>query len=360
MKKVSVEKMKEYLWYAMQFETYVYIWTKAMNQANNEMEGVYTERKRLQNKKREADAARQQIADKYAKKSEKDQKRVIEQISELEERIRVCKWRRFKFLALALVFGLLAIVLTKLFIKHSGIDLSTAEAFRDNGLPVTFLGFVLLIPCIIFIIRFLVDNLRLKNAIKRLPELRRAEPKDYSDRVNEEMTKVTMSVSETDYDLADLDRREVALTTHQERVFLELQNAKKILSNIYALDIIHRDYRDFVAISTMYGYLDRGVCTVLEGHGGIYHTFEKDLQMKAIIRNLQDLNAAMDRVEANQRVLISQMRTANKHLEGMSKSLENIDYNTQRIADNTAMIAVSSQQAAAELKWQSYQMWING
>lgn len=341
MKKVTVERMKEYLWHAMQFETYVYIWSKAMDAANNEMQGVYDERKRLQNKKVAAAGARQDIADKYAKKSEKEQLRLDQQIKALENRIEICKKRRPKFLMLSVIFGILAVL----------------AAVIGASADVVYIGAIPLLPCAIFVIRYSIDNKRIKSAQKRIPELRNKTARDYSEQQTKEVANVNLSVSDVDYDLAKLDRQEEALNAHQERIFLELQNAKKVLSNIYDLDFIHKDYRDFVAVSTMYGYLDRGRCTILEGFGGIYDTFEKDLQMNQVIRNLQDLNASMSRVEANQRVLIDQMRTANSHLEGMNKSLRSIEFSSQQTAQNTAAIAVSSKQAAAELQWQSYQMW---
>ena len=341
--------MKQYLWHAMQFEKYVYIWTKAMDAVNTQMKGIYTERDRLKQQLNRVADERQKIEGKFAKKSEGDQKR----IKELEERIQICKKRRPKFLLLAILFAILAVWAVVFF--SNGVAMSNTDTESAAALGVLlFVG--LMVPTIIFTIRFFVDGKKIKGAIKRIPEL---QVRTYDEQANEAQAQLDPQVDKLHYSLQKLDQREEALTDHQERVFLELQNAKKVRSNIYALGFLHRDYHDFVAVSTMYGYLDRGRCTTLVGPGGIYDTFEKDLQMQTVIRNLRDLNASMDRVEANQRVLINEMRSANQHLENMSRSLNNIEGYSKQTAQNTAMIAVSSQQAAAELKWQSYQMWAN-
>lgn len=356
MRQITPQQMKEYLWHAMQFEKYVYIWTKAMDAVNTQMKGIYTERDRMKQQLNRIAGEREKIEGKFAKKSDGDQKR----IKELEERIQICKKRRPKFLALAILFGALgvaALVLLVCTVLNGAalIDegLSGALILADFCMP---LFVVCLIPTAIFTIRYLVDGKKIKGAIKRIPEL---QSRTYDDKANEAQAQLDPQVDKINYQLRKLDQQEEALTDHQERVFLELQNAKKVRSNIYALGFLHEDYHDFVAVSTMYGYLDRGRCTTLMGSGGIYDTFEKDLQMQTVIRNLQDLNASMDRVEANQRVLINEMRAANQHLASMSRSLNNIEDYSRQTAQNTAMTAVASQQAAAELKWQSYQMWAN-
>lgn len=347
MRQITPQQMKEYLWHAMQFEKYVYIWTKAMDNVNTQMKGIYTERDRMKQQLNRIAGEREKIEGKFAKKSDGDQKR----IKELEERIKICKKRRPKFLALAILFGILAVAALVALVKQvAELGSDTLPAFGT----LLFVG--LMVPTIIFTIRFLVDGKKIKSAIKRIPEL---QSRTYDDKANEAQAQLDPQVDKINYQLRRLDQREEALTDHQERVFLELQNAKKVRSNIYALGFLHEAYHDFVAVSTMYGYLDRGRCTTLMGPGGIYDTFEKDLQMQTVIRNLQDLNESMERVEANQRVLINEMRTANQHLASMSTSLNNIESYSKQTAQNTAMIAVSSQQAAAELKWQSYQMWAN-
>ena len=349
MRQITPEQMKQYLWHAMQFEKYVYIWTKAMDAVNTQMKGVYTERNRLKQQLNGVAAERKKIEGNFAKKSDGDQKRV----KELEERIQICQKRRPKFLLLSMFFAILAVWAMVFVVNQTAKGNTEAGELAAAG-TLLFVG--LMVPTILFLVRFFVDGKKIKSAIIRIPEL---QSRTYDDKVNEAQAQLDPQVDKINYSLQKLDLREEALTAHQERISLELQNAKKVRSNIYALGFLHRDYHDFVAVSTMYGYLDRGRCTVLTGAGGIYDTFEKDIQMRTVIRNLQDLNASMERVEANQRVLINEMRTANQHLANMDRSLSNIESYSQQTAQNTAMIAVSSQQAAAELKWQSYQMWAN-
>lgn len=52
--KNSTSYMKDYLKYALEFEKYVYIWSKAMDDANSRMKQIYDERRRLNNTKRQA------------------------------------------------------------------------------------------------------------------------------------------------------------------------------------------------------------------------------------------------------------------------------------------------------------------
>ena len=64
---------------------------------------------------------------------------------------------------------------------------------------------------------------------------------------------------------------------------------RKHLKQLYGKNLLPPVYRNLVAVGTLYGYLINGRCTTIEGHGGIYDTYEYDVKLNTIICKLDDV-----------------------------------------------------------------------
>ena len=94
-----------------------------------------------------------------------------------------------------------------------------------------------------------------------------------------------------------------------------LNAAKKTLSEIYSLNVLPAKYRSFNAVATLYEYLENGVCTTVQGHGGIYDTYEYHLRLGDILAKLDDILKKLDSIANIQSFLYQEVCECNKKLD---------------------------------------------
>lgn len=118
----------------------------------------------------------------------------------------------------------------------------------------------------------------------------------------------------------------------------------KLLEHVYEKNVIHPKYRDFIAISQIYEYIDTGRCTELEGPNGAYNLYESELRQNTIINRLD--------------VVISQLENLNRTMSYVANAinqsktlLQNISYSLGRIEANTALTAYNTQVIANYTKY---------
>ena len=148
-----------------------------------------------------------------------------------------------------------------------------------------------------------------------------------------------------------LAKKEASLQATQKTISLQLQKAKRNLGDLYALNILPVKYRSFNAVSTLYEYLSVGRCITIQGHGGIYDTYENDLRLGLIIQTLSEIRDSLQRIEANQQLLYRELQQANRTLDNIKTSLQEIEKTNAEIAENTAISAAANQQTAAAAQY---------
>ena len=121
------------------------------------------------------------------------------------------------------------------------------------------------------------------------------------------------------------------------------------LKRAYELDLIYPKYRNYIAVCTIYEYLDSGRCSKLDGSDGAYNLFESELRANIIINKLNTVVSKLDRIADNQHALYMSICNANyninkmfsvlsKDLKHISESTEIMAYNTEAIEQNTEFI----------------------
>lgn len=302
--KNSVSYIKEYLKYALEFEKYVYIWSQAMDEVNSRIRQIYSERKQLENTKV---TARQRLTS-------------LEDTNERQ--------RRYKE--------------------------SEASQCRKNARTALILGFVFIVILPICIgIHFFY-----KNKAATLEE----EAKQLSSEASAKRQKIILqaqeSQAENDWIVNNVE--ETVINQRQEEIHNALVAAKNSLMQIYSENVLPQKYRTLTAVATLYEYLETGRCNTIQGHGGIYDTYEVESLHLAQLQQMVQMNQTLSRMEDNQRYICQELRQANRTLSSINASLNEIEKTNAEIAKNTAISAAANQQTAAATSWLAWRAWANG
>lgn len=98
-----------------------------------------------------------------------------------------------------------------------------------------------------------------------------------------------------------------------------LNNARLSLEKLYAKNILHPKYQNWVAAATIYEYLDTKICRDFEGFQGAYKFYEEQLMRKRILGSLSALRYSVetqgDRIVGSQSYIRNQIAECNRKLD---------------------------------------------
>ncbi len=347
--KNSVSYMQDYLNYAMQFEKYVYIWETAMRNVNARLQRLCAEENRLEQQKAQSNVSLQYLDAKYER--QKNQKQQEAQ-----------NYKKSANKALAVI--LVDIVICVLF----GIWLvSYALEKKGQGLNNYSIWLILLIAVIAIVAAFFLtfvgpiflgiytsSRTQYKRCVEELTLIRGGGSQKRTEILLQNESKNAAAM------LSEITGAQQRLRRELDEISAALQQAKQQLSTIYAENCLPEKYRRFNAVATLYEYLETGRCTTVQGHGGIYDTYENELRLGLIVDTLVEIRDSMLRMEATQQVLCQELRHANRMLSGIGADIQKIEKTNAEIAKNTAISAAANQQTAAVAKWMAWRDWANG
>ncbi len=165
--------------------------------------------------------------------------------------------------------------------------------------------------------------------------LKKRVEKEYTAQVEAEQKRVLMVNKRRDEENAR--KRRMALVRaepwqEQMNDFQEnvMKPTSQALQALYSLDILHPKYRDLVAVSSIYGYLDTGRCTQLEGHEGAYNIYEDERLQKIIISKLDDVINRLDRIEQNQYMLYRAIQYGNAQRNQIMQDIRKMSDDNKR------------------------------
>ncbi len=347
--KSNVSYMKDYLKYALEFEKYVYIWSNTMNNINGRARQLYSERKHLEEVCSSANKSLSSLSE----------------VNNRQQKIKEQEAERYKRKAKNSVIALIVILLV-LFILGCGIGFSfLRNPDQSFAIPRAAVAPVLGLTVMVFgslfsgILPICVGNITSnKNKAAQFAE----EANQLRSRSSQKRQEIILSSQkdEAESNLAANIIEVSVINKRQEEVHEALLTAKQNLAQIYSENVLHTKYRNLNAVATLYEYLETGRCNTIEGHGGIYDTYDKDLQRGLIIETLVDIRNSMHRIEANQHLLYNELQQANQTLSKINSSLSEIEKTNAEIAKNTAISAVANQQTAAATSWIAWKAWANG
>lgn len=155
-------------------------------------------------------------------------------------------------------------------------------------------------------------------------------------------------------EVVDYTRKRDAYLKTKKQISEELATAQKNLQELYDQNLLPKVYRNLVAVSTLYGYLETGRCITVEGHGGIYDTYENEIRLNLIITKLQDISDKLDQIRENQHDLYMAVERGNQMAENIYRETERIAASSEVTAANSALIAVHQQQINDHLAYMRY------
>lgn len=315
----DLDFMKEYLFNVMNFEKYVYTWNNALESANNMLVSTKTE-------KEETDADVKRTKNYLADFNNNYKRRTDTWESEKRKK------------TTAFIFEL--VLLVSLVILYVWLN----QKFNDSDGTILFF---FIVPCVALIIGLLNSGIYIKDYTKYCSSEEKKKTKQaYVDYLKEKETSLIRV------------ENKLCFAT-QKRIDIEknLNEAKAVLAEMYSHDVIPECYKNFVAVSTMYQYIDTGRCVCIKGHGGIYDTYENDYRMKLIITNLQRISEKLDAIIENQNILYQQMKEANATLNSINREVQSINEKASHIEENTAVAAFAQQQTYSLIRYNSNICW---
>ena len=147
----------------------------------------------------------------------------------------------------------------------------------------------------------------------------------------------------------------------------EVQNTESLLKKsvdariqFEQLNIIFPKYRDLVAYTSFYEYLETGRCSALAGSDGAYNLYETELRQNTVIAKLSSILESMEEIKKNQYMIYSQLSKMNASIDRLNSSMDKAvasldvigdgvssiqDY-TRRVAENSDVIAYNTAAAA--------------
>lgn len=317
--------MSQYLEHVVEFEKYVWIWTNAMNNTNGQLQTLYKTRESLDNAVLQGINENKELNMRYT----------------AQANIRKKDSKNLKKRAVLSAVGFAVVIVALLFIfilSQSGIT-----EYSDAAYGLVWAGIFLLVFGIYNIRRYFKN----KQSISQMKKF------DLNNAAN---ALVNSRKNQAEVYRAESQKEELQLKEKQNEIFNELQEAKSTLKDMYDVDVLPEKYRSLSIAATLLGYLQTGRCNTVQGHGGIYDTYEKDLQNGTIISRLEEIRDSSLRIEGNQQLLISEMRQANTMLTSINQTVNRIDITTKQIGRNTAISAAANQQTAAAASWIAWRM----
>ncbi len=341
----DVEYLKEYLKYATMFEKNFYIWSQAMNEANDRKRSIYNRKRYLQ------------------ENFNKTQNRlssfnVNETISRFEKESQ--KYRKIAKIAwIILVINVIFSVLITVFSACMSMEVSLSYFF-SNIYGVLYLLIFVLLGLFVGFIGSIIGPICLYVYSKNKKKANQYEKEAKAQTKFNHSMVLESEVNHYQKEIGANSAEEKYITERQNEICRALNMARDNLNRLYSENILPAKYRSFNAVATMYEYLETGRCNTIQGHGGIYDTYEKDLQMGLVIRNLENINASLSRIEANQHLLYNELRQANSTLQTINSSLGDIKRTNAQIAHNSAISAEANRQTAAAAQWFTWRAWARG
>ena len=94
------------------------------------------------------------------------------------------------------------------------------------------------------------------------------------------------------------------------------------LKQLYALGYVYPKYRNLVAVSSFYEYLDSGRCDALEGADGAYNVYENELRLDRIIDKLDVIIKKLDQIIKTQYKLYTELVKVNENITELKTSID--------------------------------------
>ncbi len=151
-------------------------------------------------------------------------------------------------------------------------------------------------------------------------------------------------------------KKACALLTEINAAKKRLSEAEANLKKMYSYNVLSYDYRNIYAVSSMYGYLEKGRTRCLgfdplTGDQGAYNIYENECRLDLIITNTEEIIRKLDTVIDNQYYLANGLSRANNTISKLSSSVDQTINSLSNIERCQEVIAYNSAQSRKELEF---------
>ena len=139
-----------------------------------------------------------------------------------------------------------------------------------------------------------------------------------------------------------------------KEIMSNIEATKKVLDELYALDVVFPKYRTLVALCSMYEYFMTGRVSQLKGPDGAYNLYESELRQNMIISQLDNISSKLDSIQTNQYTLYAELKKANEYLSTINDTMFSALETLEHIADSAELgnlISSNIAQNAEALKY---------
>lgn len=137
----------------------------------------------------------------------------------------------------------------------------------------------------------------------------------------------------------EIDEKIKTINNKIEEIKEELKSTDNLLDKLYNINIIHKKYyKNIIAVTSFYDYIDTGRCIEFGGPRGIYDTYETEVRLDTIIWKLDEIIEQLEEIKQNQFALYQAITAGNQLAEDIFKSNKRIQENSQIIAENSQII----------------------
>ena len=95
----------------------------------------------------------------------------------------------------------------------------------------------------------------------------------------------------------------------------KVRDMERDLERAYSCNVIYPSYRNLVAVTSFYDYLQSNRCSSLEGHEGAYNLYNMESRLDKIITRLDRIGSQLESIKGNQYMLYTTLKESNRQLD---------------------------------------------
>ncbi|MBQ9742176.1 MAG: hypothetical protein IJV88_00685 [Ruminococcus sp.] len=181
----------------------------------------------------------------------------------------------------------------------------------------------------------------------------------YNDEYKAELNEYRKEVEKDDSRVREENIRKKALIKEYDCLYEKYEESYDNLEKFYGYNIINEEYRNLVAIATIYQYFcDKRTYSLgfdpKTGDEGAYNKYNHERRQDIIIDKLDDIAEKLDTIIDNQRIVVNTLRDANNRIERLSSGIKSGMRRIEGAVNNqTAVLSYNDERKIAEQKYLS-------